>query len=424
MAAVNKVPGVRFKGFSGEWEEVELGDNADFSKGRGYSKSDLVSVGSPVILYGRLYTQYQTVISDVDTFVIETNNSILSKGSEVIVPASGETADDISRASAILQSGVLLGGDLNIVYPSDKLDSIFLALTISNGKPQKDLSRKAQGKSVVHVRNNDLKKVDITYPNINEQTKIGNYFQQLDNLINQHQQKHNKLLNVKKAMLDKMFPQQGENVPEIRFKGFSGEWRKKEFSDNFLDIHNNTLSRANLNYNFGLARNVHYGDILIKFGEILDVKTANIPFITDNNLVAKLKTTNLQDGDVIIADAAEDRTVGKCTEIVNVENTVVFSGLHTIAVRPKWSFSPNYLGYFMNSFAYHNQLLALMQGTKVLSVSKSAIRNTSIVFPVNPNEQAKIGNFFKQLDTLINQHETQLTKLNNIKQACLSKMFV
>lgn len=199
------VPEIRFRGFSGEWEEKALGDNADFSKGQGYSKSDLVAAGIPIILYGRLYTQYQTVIYEVDTFAIENNKSIFSNGNEVVVPASGETAEDISRASAVLQSGVLLGGDLNIIYPSNKLDSIFLALTISNGKPQKDLSRRAQGKSVVHLRNNDLKEVDIPYPDIEEQTQIGNLFQQLDTLITQHQSQLKKLGNIKQACLEKMF---------------------------------------------------------------------------------------------------------------------------------------------------------------------------------------------------------------------------
>lgn len=199
------LPEIRFKGFSGEWEEKALGDNADFAKGQGYSKSDLVEVGSPIILYGRLYTQYQTVIYEVDSFAVENNKSIFSKGYEVIVPASGETAEDISRASAVLQSGVLLGGDLNIINPSNNLDSIFLALTLSNGKPQKDLSRRAQGKSVVHLRNNDLKEVDISYPDTTEQTKIGNLFQQLDTLLIQHQAQLKKLNNIKQACLEKMF---------------------------------------------------------------------------------------------------------------------------------------------------------------------------------------------------------------------------
>ena len=141
------------------WAQRKLGDVAEFSKGNGYSKGDLVSSGTPIILYGRLYTKYETIIENVDTFVEMKENSVLSKGGEVIVPSSGETAKDISRASVVLKSGIVLGGDLNIIKPEDTIFPLFLAITISNGKQQKELSKRAQGKSVVHVNNSDLKEV-------------------------------------------------------------------------------------------------------------------------------------------------------------------------------------------------------------------------------------------------------------------------
>ncbi|MEF1283776.1 restriction endonuclease subunit S [Vibrio sp. M250220] len=199
------VPEIRFKGFSGEWEEVTLGGYARFTKGQGYSKSDLSESGTPIILYGRLYTNYQTVISQVDTFAIEKSKSLKSVGNEVIVPASGESPEDIARASAVCESGVILGGDLNIIYPNDKINPVFLALVISNGYPQKELASKAQGKSVVHIRNSDLDALLFAMPKKEEQTAIGNYFQKLDTLINQHQQQITKLTNIKQACLSKMF---------------------------------------------------------------------------------------------------------------------------------------------------------------------------------------------------------------------------
>lgn len=185
------VPEIRLNGFDGEWEVQSLKELARFSKGNGYTKSDLVNSGNEIILYGQLYTNYQTVISMVNTFVLETRErSVISKGGEVVVPASGESAEDISRASVIEKSGVIIGGDLNIIYPDEnKVDSIFLALTISNGSQQKELIKRAQGKSVVHLRNNDLEKVVLHYPSIEEQQAIGAYFSNLDNLFNFHQEK-------------------------------------------------------------------------------------------------------------------------------------------------------------------------------------------------------------------------------------------
>ena len=201
------VPEIRLNGFDGEWEVQSLKELASFSKGNGYTKSDLVNSGNEIILYGQLYTNYQTVISMVNTFVLETREkSVISKGGEVVVPASGESAEDISRASVIEKSGVIIGGDLNIIYPNEnKVNSIFLALTISNGSQQKELIKRAQGKSVVHLRNNDLEKVVLHYPSMEEQRAIGLYFSNLDNLINSHQEKISQLETLKKKLLQDMF---------------------------------------------------------------------------------------------------------------------------------------------------------------------------------------------------------------------------
>ena len=178
-----KVPEIRFEGFTDDWEQRKLGDMVSFSKGSGYSKGDLKEDGTPIILYGRLYTKYETVISEVDTFADEKKGSVFSKGGEVIVPASGETAEDISIASVVEKSGILLGGDLNIITPPDEMDSAFLAISISNGKPHNDMAKMAQGKSVVHLHNSDLEKIDLPYPSYDEQRRISGFFFDLDNLI-------------------------------------------------------------------------------------------------------------------------------------------------------------------------------------------------------------------------------------------------
>ena len=169
------------------WEQRKAIDIADYSKGNGYSKGDLTDAGTPIILYGRLYTKYQFAISEVDTFAFPRNGAVYSQGNEVIVPASGETAEDIARASAVEKSRVLLGGDLNILRPFDFINPLFLALAISNGEPQKELAKKAQGKSVVHIHNTDIQEVTIAYPSRTEQDRIVSVFRQLDNLITLHQ---------------------------------------------------------------------------------------------------------------------------------------------------------------------------------------------------------------------------------------------
>ena len=208
-----------------------MGDVAEFSKGSGYSKGDLVEYGTPIILYGRLYTNYETRISDVDTFVEAKVGSVYSKGGEVVVPASGETAEDIARAATVDKSGILLGGDLNIVMPNKDINSSFLAISISSGNPQRELAKKAQGKSVVHIHNEEIKNLVLPFPIKDEQNKIASYFCQLDNLITLHQRKYDKLVMSKKSMLEKMFPKNGQTKPEIRFSGFIDDWEQRKLGE-------------------------------------------------------------------------------------------------------------------------------------------------------------------------------------------------
>ena len=173
-----------------DWEQRKLDDVAEFSKGNGYSKGDLIEVGTPIILYGRLYTKYETNISDVDTYVEAKEGSVYSKGGEVIVPASGETAEDIARAATVDKSGILLGGDLNVVMPNKDINSVFMAISISNGNSQRELAKKAQGKSVVHIHNEEIRNLIVPFPNKMEQDKIVDYFTNLDHLITLHHRKY------------------------------------------------------------------------------------------------------------------------------------------------------------------------------------------------------------------------------------------
>ena len=131
----------------------------------------------------------------------------------------------------------------------------------------------------------------------------------------------------------------------------------------------------------------------------------------------------MQDGDIIIADTAEDEAVGKCVEIGNIGDLSIVSGLHTIPCRSKVKFAPAYLGFYLNSSSYHDQLIPLMQGIKVTSISKSAISDTLISAPTDLSEQGKIGQFFSQLDTLITLHQRKYDKLTKVKKAMLEKMF-
>ena len=171
-------------------------------------------------------------------------------------------------------------------------------------------------------------------------------------------------------------------------------------------VPNNTLSRAELSYDEGTVLNVHYGDVLIKYGSVLDVQKDDIPRIP-HRCREDFNGALLQDGDIIIADTAEDETTGKACEISNLQGSVIVSGLHTMVCRPRNRMALGYLGYYLNSNAYHHQLLPLMQGIKVLSLSRSNIQKTSVSYPTAVKEQQHIAYYFSQLDNLITLHQRQ-----------------
>ena len=217
--------------------------------------------------------------------------------------------------------------------------------------------------------------------------------------------------------------QDNEKKPALRFKGFTDPWEQRKLDEAFdFTVPNNTLSRAELNQESGSVRNVHYGDVLIKYGSVLDAQNDELPFITGRSK-DDFKGALLQNGDIIIADTAEDETTGKVCEIVNIQDKDVVAGLHTMVCRPKNKTAEGYFGYYMNSSSYHHQLLPLMQGIKVLSLSKTNVQKTTVKYPKDKAEQQKIADCLRRIDTLITLHQRKYEKLVNIKKSMLNKMF-
>ena len=246
--------------------------------------------------------------------------------------------------------------------------------------------------TVDSVRLEMIADMEIRYPHhTTEQVAIANFFSNLDRLITLHQCNY--------------FFNATEMVSRNVEKTFS--WEQREFEKSFSLLQNNTLSRSDLSDSPGVAVNIHYGDVLIKFGEYLDMMEETFPWIKKQSDADKFRMSFLQDGDIVFADTAEDETAGKCCEIRNCSHTAIISGLHTIPCRPESKFAPGYLGYYLNSTAFHEQLIPLMQGTKVVSISKTALKSTTIQYPSDYKEQQKIGMFFRGLDCLITLHQRE-----------------
>ena len=267
----------------------------------------------------------------------------------------------------------------------------------------------ASGSTFESIKSEDINRAEFMMPrDIDEQDRIGEYFRNLNHLITLHQCKYNYLLRLKDCIFSFIV---------------KTTWEQRKFTLVFDFLQNNAISRAELAKD-GEVMNVHYGDILVKYAEILDIATNEITYLMDSSIAKKYQASLLKNGDVIIADAAEDETVGKCTEITGLLDEIVLSGLHTIPCRPKMKYAESYLGYYMNSDAYHNQLLPLIQGTKISSISKSAIKTTWISAPISEQEQAKIGVYFNKINNLITLHQYKLKLLKQIKQSMENRLFI
>jgi len=199
------------------------------------------------------------------------------------------------------------------------------------------------------------------------------------------------------------------------------DWTNSIVADIFEMKRNNTLSRSCLNYtDIAGIKNIHYGDVLIKFGAFIDVSSAILPFV---NREIQFSPSYLQSGDIIIADTAEDETVGKASEVINIQDTdKIVAGLHTIVLHPLTDFAPKFLGYYFNGHSYHHSLRTHMQGTKVISISKRALNLTTIAYPSNKQEQTRIAAALSDVEALIAELGVLIEKKRAIMTATMQDL--
>lgn len=409
-----KEPKIRFKGFSGEWKRSTLGDLALFSKGSGYSKSDICKEGTPVILYGRMYTKYQPVFDEIDTFVNPKDNSVVSKGGEVIIPGSGESSEDISLAAMVKNEGVILGGDLNILKFNQKVnDPAFMSMAITYSPTRAELSSYSQGKTVVHLRNSEIAKGTIRYPDISEQNTIVNYVLSLDAQISASTSRLASLKQMKAACLQAMFPQEGETVPKVRFKGFEGEWKKVKLSE-CLEI----STERNLNNKYGVNEVLSVSD---EEGVMNQIKLLGRSYAGKSVTNYKILRTNQV---VYTKSPLKAKPYGIVK--VNKGETGIVSVLYAV-YDAKECVSPDYIHYYFEpTFRINNYLLPLInKGAKnTMNISDEVSLQGDIILPNTLEEQLRIVEYLQTLDRQIALHAQLLEKLKQIKAACLDKMFV
>ena len=294
-----------------------------------------------------------------------------------------------------------------------KHDARFLAYYIQS--KMKMMAEKTQGTSIKGVTVEDIAQIEIKLPPREEQTSIAVALSDIDSLISSLQ----KLIEKKKAI--KQGAIQELLTGKKRLPGFSGEWNEASFADLFDFLPTNVFTRDQMT-DTGTIKNIHYGDILTKYGACLDISNTNVSYLSETVSAKRYSESSYaRSGDVIIADTAEDTTVGKCIELVNVCGKVL-SGQHTMLCRPKVSFAPKFLGYYMNADCFHNQMLPFITGIKVSSISKTNVSALRLKYPSLIEEQQEIAAVFSDMDDETEQLEKELTKYQQIKQGMMQEL--
>ena len=394
---VLNVPNLRFKEFEGEWQEKRLSDIADLSKGIGISKDQLSADGEPCILYGELYTKYksETIKEVISKTNIDNTKLVKSKANDVIIPCSGETAEEIATARCVLKDDILLGGDLNIIRLHG-YDGSFMSYQL-NGKRKYDIAKVAQGVSVVHLYGEHLKNIKTINPSLNEQKKIANLLFLLDERISTQNKIIEDLKKLRSAISKQVFvqiPNEWNRLDSLFSKGKAG----------------GTPTSTNKDY--------YNGDI--PFLSINDItKQGKYIKYTENHL----SQSGLENSSAwIIPKYSLIMSMYASVGLVTINEIPIATSQAMFAMQLKDTNLLDYLYYYLSHFKYRHLYKYLETGTQS-NINADTVRRIMI-----PNygysRNIEIASTLKSIDAKIDNELSILELLNSQKQYLLRQMFI
>ncbi len=419
---------MRFPGFEGEWKELKLGEITEkINSGKTplggeavYTTGGVIFIRSQNVNNDRLELENPVFISEeinkgmknsiVQPYDILLNITGASLGRSCVVPEDFTIGNVNQHVCIIRLRKEYSPSFIQPIFSSTKGQNIFQSLQTGSGR---------EGLNFENIKN-----IKFAFPSFSEQQRIANFLSLIDDRINTQNKIIEELESFIKSIRDKLFTQ------HLRFKddngnGFS-DWEEKKLGEIYSFKVTKSFSRENLNYDNGVIKNIHYGDIHTKFKTLFDITKENVPFINPEISTDRISEDNYcKEGDLILADASEDlNDVGKSIELVNLNNEKLLSGLHTILARPDLKkLSIGFGGYLFKSNFIRTNIQREAQGSKVLSISATRLSNISISFP-SIKEQALIANFLSSIDEKIEIEKVVLRQYENQKKHLLQKMFV
>ena len=394
------VPNLRFPEFEGEWQEKRLSDIADLSKGIGISKDQLSADGEPCILYGELYTKYksETIKEVISKTNIDNTKLVKSKANDVIIPCSGETAEEIATARCVLKDDVLLGGDLNIIRLHG-YDGSFMSYQL-NGKRKYDIAKVAQGVSVVHLYGEHLKNIKTINPGLNEQKKIANLLSLLDERI----ATQNKII---------------EDLKKLKYAISKYLFERKDLFENKIKL--SKVAELKNGYAFQSSKYNALG----KWKILTIANVAGERYVKTNecNCIIEIpydiqKHQKLEANDILISLTGNVGRVSLCTEGLFLLNQRV--GLLQLKV----SEDREYIYQALSSHKFENSMIACAQGAAQMNIGKGDVENYILPYSFNKENINSVASVLKNYDKYIINEINMLSMLHSQKQYLLRQMFI
>lgn len=416
MEKLDKIkPLLRFPAFiqDGGWKEYKLGDIAQFYKGKGISKNDVTDNGTiPCIRYGELYTHYKEVIDEVTSYTdLSIDDLFMSKANDIIIPSSGETKADIATASCVLRNNVALGGDINVIRTSN--NGVFLSYYLNNAKKH-DIAKIAQGISIIHLYNEQLRNLSVEIPNLEEQQKIAECLSSIDSYISSINEKVEQLKAHKTSLLQKLFPHNGKKVPEYRFPEFKTDedWTTNRVGESF---------KLQGGFAFKSNKFVTTGIPVIRISNIpSDSSVVNLQNCVFYEELPNMHNYTANDGDLLIAMSGA--TTGK---------TAIYRGKRPVYVNQRVgifrlidsSISYPFICQWIRTELFSNQIKKMLAAGAQPNISSNDIESLLWQHPQNMKEQIQIASCLSSIDDLIDAYKNKLIYIGDYKKGLMQQLF-
>lgn len=397
------IPELRFPEFEKAWKIITLSEVCDVFRGGTFSKADMDENGTePCIHYGELFTKYNEVISDIFS---KTNKSdgFRSQSGDILMPSSDVTPDGLAKASAIIIDNVVLGGDMNIIRPKTKINSIFLSYLLNFSKSE--IIRLVSGTTVKHIYPSQI--ITCQLPIVDselEQQRIASCLSSLDELITAHNDKLEALKDHKKGLMQNLFPQEGETVPKYRFPEFleDGAWVERILSQ-VADYENGKAHEKDIDEG---------GDFVVVNSKFISTEGQTVKYSNSAICLAK-------NGDIlmVLSDLPNGKAIAKCFYVNEDDRYTVNQRICKIT---PFDCENVFLFYIMNRNPY---FLGFDDGVKQTNLRNQDVQNFPFLLPDNPNEQQKIASCLSSLDSLISVQGEKIEQLKLHKKGLMQGLF-